>query len=224
MRKLINSYLILFLIILSSIKKINANDEVNIENLLNTISLINNNMTIKINQLENEWPSKINNTINEIKSIMINTIDNLNDEIKNEKKKDHCFIDKNHKPSIHILGIGLNRRRGMFIQDLSLNEKMNNINLKINDCFTNELTKIKDAKKSLEDIKILLENHNKYNNNYKKFDLYEKFIKYINNTAFKSKELLLKCIKDEFVNFWAIINNVKDKFESCVSSAVGLSK
>lgn len=62
-----------------------------------------------------------------------------------------------------------------------------------------------------------MENHNKHNN-YKKFDLYEKFIKYINNTAFKSKELLFKCIKNESVNFWAIINSVKNKFELCVSS------
>lgn len=107
---------------------------------------------MKIIQYENEWPSEKNNTINEIKKIMINTVDNLNDKIKNEKKKDisHCFIDKNYKPSIHIPGIGLNRRRGMFIQDASLNEKINNINDKINDCFTNELTKIKDSKKSLE--------------------------------------------------------------------------
>lgn len=56
-------------------------------------------------------------------------------------------------------------------------------------------------------------------NNQKQYiELYEKFLKYLQNYPAASQQTIDNCTKKKIETFWIIINDVKHKFESCASS------
>lgn len=103
------------------------------------------NTKILLKKFEIDWAKEKNNTINDLKNVLNKVINDTTSVISKTKEKNisHCLIDKNKKSTIKVPGIGLNRRRGMSIQEPSLSEKINDIESQITNCFTTELNTIK---------------------------------------------------------------------------------